>query len=181
MPELGAEAVPESATVMIPSTTAMEQAGERLGRLLHPGDVIVLTGPLGAGKTTLTRGIARGLGIVEGVQSPTFVIVRSYALTAPEDAPAVTFNHVDAYRLRDPMEFDDLDLDVDASITVIEWGAPFVDVVADTWLTIALDVAGEGTLSTGDDIPDVTRHGTLTPNGDRWTSRMNEIVEAFTL
>ncbi|MFM9785724.1 tRNA (adenosine(37)-N6)-threonylcarbamoyltransferase complex ATPase subunit type 1 TsaE, partial [Streptomyces scabiei] len=85
---------------------------------LEPGDVVVLTGPLGAGKTTLTRGIGAGLGIRGPVQSPTFVIARTHP-SLVGGAPLV---HVDAYRLGAAVELDDLDIDVEHSVVIVEWG-----------------------------------------------------------
>ncbi len=113
----------------------MEDLGERIGRMLHPGDLVVLTGPLGAGKTTLTRGIAAGLGVRGPVQSPTFVIARTHP-SLVGGAPLV---HVDAYRLGSAAELDDLDIDYDGSVVVVEWGRGMVDGVRDTWWEIELD------------------------------------------
>ena len=86
----------------------MEELGRTLGRALEPGDVVVLTGPLGAGKTTLTRGIGEGLGIRGPVQSPTFVIARTH----PSLVGGTPLVHVDAYRLGAAVGLDDLDIDV---------------------------------------------------------------------
>jgi tRNA threonylcarbamoyladenosine biosynthesis protein TsaE len=90
--------------------------GARLAKLLRPGDLVILNGPLGAGKTALTQGIGQGLGVTGDVTSPTFVISRVHRGPLP-------LVHVDAYRLHD-FEVDDLDLDasVDESVTVVEWG-----------------------------------------------------------
>lgn len=112
----------------------MEQLGRRIGAHLVAGDVIVLTGPLGAGKTTLTRGIAEGLGVRGPVQSPTFVIARTHpSLTG--GAPLV---HADAYRLGGADELEDLDIDLDASVTIIEWGRETIAQIADTWWDIEI-------------------------------------------
>lgn len=112
----------------------MENLGERIGRMLRPGDLVVLTGPLGAGKTTLTRGIAAGLGVRGPVQSPTFVIARTHP-SLVGGAPLV---HVDAYRLGSAVELDDLDIDLPGSVVVVEWGRGMVDGLADTWWEIEL-------------------------------------------
>ncbi|GAA1944399.1 tRNA (adenosine(37)-N6)-threonylcarbamoyltransferase complex ATPase subunit type 1 TsaE [Microbacterium deminutum] len=119
----------------IASPDDMEQLGERIGRMLQRGDLVVLTGPLGAGKTTLTRGIAAGLGVRGPVQSPTFVIARTHP-SLVGGAPLV---HVDAYRLGSAVELDDLDIDVDGSVVVVEWGSGMVDGLRDAWWEIELE------------------------------------------
>lgn len=102
----------------------MHDFGVHLGRALGPGDVVILTGALGAGKTTLTRGIGEGLGVRGPVTSPTFVLARTHPSLTPGGTPLV---HVDAYRLAGPAELDDLDLDFDTSAVVIEWGQGMLD------------------------------------------------------
>ncbi|MGO1466572.1 MAG: tRNA (adenosine(37)-N6)-threonylcarbamoyltransferase complex ATPase subunit type 1 TsaE [Microbacterium gubbeenense] len=119
----------------ISTSAAMEQLGVSMGRGLAAGDVVVLTGPLGAGKTTLTRGIAEGLGVRGPVQSPTFVIARTHP-SLVGGAPLV---HADAYRLGDAAELEDLDLDLDGSVTIIEWGRGLVDQIADAWWDIEIE------------------------------------------
>ncbi|MET0302738.1 MAG: tRNA (adenosine(37)-N6)-threonylcarbamoyltransferase complex ATPase subunit type 1 TsaE, partial [Microbacteriaceae bacterium] len=113
----------------IASPAGMEALGERMGAMLRPGDLVVLTGPLGAGKTTLTRGIGAGLGVRGPVQSPTFVIARTHP-SLVGGAPLV---HVDAYRLGWAAALDDLDVDWDGSVVVVEWGRGMVDDVVDRW------------------------------------------------
>ena len=119
----------------ISSPHEMEALGEQIGRMLRPGDLVVLTGPLGAGKTTLTRGIGAGLGVRGPVQSPTFVIARTHP-SLVGGAPLV---HVDAYRLGSAAELDDLDIDFDASVVVVEWGRGMVDGLRDHWWEIELE------------------------------------------
>ncbi len=113
----------------------MEALGARIGGMLRSGDLVVLTGPLGAGKTTLTRGIAAGLGVRGPVQSPTFVIARTHP-SLVGGAPLV---HVDAYRLGSAVELDDLDIDVDRSVVVVEWGRGMVDGLRDVWWEVELE------------------------------------------
>ncbi len=124
---------------------AMRALGERLGRALTAGDVVVLTGELGAGKTTLTQGLGRGLGVRGAVTSPTFVIARVH----PSLVQGPDLVHVDAYRLGGIEELDDLDLDtsLEEAVTVVEWGAGLADVLADSRLevTISRALADEST------------------------------------
>jgi tRNA threonylcarbamoyladenosine biosynthesis protein TsaE len=132
--------------------------GVRLGRRLRAGDLVVLTGDLGAGKTTLTQGIGEGLGVRGPVTSPTFVIARVHPSLV--GGPALV--HVDAYRLGGALELDDLDLDtdVDASVTVVEWGHGVAERLADAYLEVVL--------ATG---PGEERTATLSGVGDRWADR----------
>ncbi|WP_166657816.1 tRNA (adenosine(37)-N6)-threonylcarbamoyltransferase complex ATPase subunit type 1 TsaE [Microbacterium saccharophilum] len=113
----------------------MEAFGRAIGAELRAGDLVVLTGPLGAGKTTLTRGIAAGLGVRGPVQSPTFVIARTHPSLV--DGPPLV--HVDAYRLGSPAELDDLGLDYDNSVTIVEWGRGMVEGLVDSWWEVELD------------------------------------------
>lgn len=119
----------------IPDSDAMHQLGIDLAAQLKAGDVVVLTGPLGAGKTTLSRGIGEGLKVVGTVSSPTFVIARTHKRT--DGGPELV--HVDAYRLGSPAELDDLDIDFKNSITLIEWGRGFTDGLSDSWLDIEIE------------------------------------------
>ncbi len=125
----------------IDSPAAMEAFGRDLGAALHAGDLVVLTGALGAGKTTLTRGIAAGLGVRGPVQSPTFVLARTHpSLVA---GPALV--HVDAYRLGSAAELDDLGIDIDGSVVIVEWGRSMVDGLLDRWWEVELDREWGGT------------------------------------
>ncbi|GAB3577813.1 tRNA (adenosine(37)-N6)-threonylcarbamoyltransferase complex ATPase subunit type 1 TsaE [Calidifontibacter terrae] len=112
--------------------------GRQLGSLLRAGDLVVLTGGLGAGKTTLTQGIAEGLQVRGPITSPTFVIARVHPSLV--GGPALV--HVDAYRLSGELELDDLDLDsdLDAAVTIVEWGSGIVDHLADACLELVIDV-----------------------------------------
>jgi tRNA threonylcarbamoyl adenosine modification protein YjeE len=120
----------------VPTGAAMRALGRRLAGLLRPGDLVVLNGPLGAGKTTLVQGIGAGLDVRGPVTSPTFVIARVHP--ALGTGPALV--HADAYRLSTPAEVDDLDLDADLenSVTVVEWGGGLVEGLAPSWLDITI-------------------------------------------
>jgi tRNA threonylcarbamoyladenosine biosynthesis protein TsaE len=119
----------------VPDTAAMEAFGRELGGLLRAGDLVVLTGPLGAGKTTLTRGIGAGLGVRGPVQSPTFVLARTH----PSLTGGPPLVHVDAYRLGSAELLDDLDLDFAHSVVVVEWGAGLIDEAGRSWLDIVIE------------------------------------------
>ncbi|WP_243791607.1 tRNA (adenosine(37)-N6)-threonylcarbamoyltransferase complex ATPase subunit type 1 TsaE [Saccharopolyspora gloriosae] len=129
--------------------------GRRLGSTLRAGDLVVLDGPLGAGKTVLAKGIAAGMGVTGQVTSPTFVIARVHRPAT--DGPALV--HVDAYRLGGLDDIDDLDLDTDLTdaVVVVEWGAEVAARLADEYLMIRLHRR-----------PDDVREVTLEPHGDRW-------------
>ncbi len=148
----------------------MEDLGRRLAAVLRPGDLILLTGLLGAGKTTLTRGIGEGLGVRGPVTSPTFVLARTH----PSITGGPPLVHVDAYRLGSAVELDDLDIDFARSVVVMEWGAGLVEGLADSWLDIRIErpegapVPVEIPMSEeADDLvePRVVR---IAPVGERW-------------
>jgi tRNA threonylcarbamoyl adenosine modification protein YjeE len=120
------------ATRVVPAAADMHTLGIELAAILRPGDLVVLAGPLGAGKTTLTRGIGDGLQVRGPVTSPTFVLARTHP-SLVGGAPLV---HVDAYRLSSALELDDLDIDFATSIVVVEWGSGMLDGVAESWLEI---------------------------------------------
>jgi len=125
----------------IASADDMEALGRAFGGALRAGDLVVLTGPLGAGKTTLTRGIASALNVRGPVQSPTFVIARTHPSLS--DGPPLV--HVDAYRLGTDGELDDLDIDFAHSVVIAEWAAPFAAAVADHWWEVEIDRGWSGT------------------------------------
>lgn len=147
----------------------MSELGRRLAALLRPGDLVMLTGELGAGKTTLTRGLGAGLGVRGVVTSPTFVIARVH----PSLTSGPPLVHVDAYRLGGGLdEMEDLDLDVSLpdSVVVVEWGDGKVEELSDDRLHVVIDrvVGGaDGTDPLAVDEDD-RREVTLTGFGARW-------------
>jgi tRNA threonylcarbamoyladenosine biosynthesis protein TsaE len=158
----------------VPTRTAMHDLGRRLARLLRAGDVVVLTGDLGSGKTTLTQGIGDGLGVRGPITSPTFVIARVHPSLA--GGPALV--HVDAYRLGSLAEVDDLDLDasLDEAVTVVEWGHGLVEGLTGDRVEVTLlrpdapeaPMGDDPDGDSADDDPDETRTVTITSTGDRW-------------
>ena len=112
----------------------MNLLGLAIAKVLRAGDLLLLNGPLGAGKTTLTRGIGEGLGAQGTVQSPTLVLARTHRTEA---GPKLV--HVDAYRLSSAMELDDLDIDFANSVVVVEWARDYVDGLAQSYLEVNID------------------------------------------
>ena len=145
--------------LVVPDAEAMEALGARIAAQLRAGDLVLLNGELGAGKTTLTRGLGAALGARGAVTSPTFVLARTHPT-----ATGVPLVHVDAYRLATAGEVDDLDLDLAGSITVVEWGAGKLDGAADSWLELDI-VRPLGGDPAADDSP---RRVRITPHGSRW-------------
>jgi tRNA threonylcarbamoyladenosine biosynthesis protein TsaE len=145
------------------SASATREWGRALGENLVAGDLVILVGDLGAGKTTLAQGIGAGLGVEGTVASPTFIIARAHR-PAP-GRPALI--HADAYRLGTLAELDDLDLDesVEDAVTVVEWGAGIAEVLADSHLLIELKRERGGPL---DDPEAGIRTATVTGHGPRW-------------
>ena len=129
----------------LPTAEETRAWGIRLGQLLRAGDLVVLTGGLGAGKTTLTQGIAEGLGVRGPITSPTFVIARVHPSLV--GGPALV--HVDAYRLGGLAELDDLDLDtsLEESVTVVEWGHGLAEGLSEDRLELVLEGEDARTVS----------------------------------
>ncbi|WP_051142736.1 tRNA (adenosine(37)-N6)-threonylcarbamoyltransferase complex ATPase subunit type 1 TsaE [Gryllotalpicola ginsengisoli] len=143
----------------------MEALGRELGATLRAGDLVVLTGPLGAGKTTLTRGIGEALGVRGPITSPTFVLARTH----PSLVGGPDLVHVDAYRLRDAVELDDLDIDYERSVVVAEWGHGLIEAESDSWLDVVIArPEGAGDDFDPADAPEEPRTVTITPHGPRW-------------
>ncbi len=142
---------------LLPTVEDTEELGAALAAVVVPGDLVILVGPLGAGKTAFTRGFGRGLGVTEPVTSPTFVIARVHT------GGRLPLVHVDAYRLGGAADVDDLDLDVTVadSVTVVEWGQGLVEQLADEHLEVRLD-------RRDDDV----RTARLVPHGPGWEHRI---------
>lgn len=138
--------------IAVATADEMHQLGEKLSSHLRAGDLVLVNGPLGAGKTVLAQGVGAGLGII-GITSPTFVISRVHKATVP-------FIHVDTYRLLDSdtpnLYLDDLDLDIAGSITLIEWGGAESAHLSQDRLEIMIDRSDE------------VRKVEITPVGTRW-------------
>jgi tRNA threonylcarbamoyladenosine biosynthesis protein TsaE len=143
---------------VLPTVDDTRALGAALAAVVRPGDLLVLTGPLGAGKTALTQGLGAALGVGEPVTSPTFVIARVHR------GGRLPLVHVDAYRLGGVADVDDLDLDAstDESVTVVEWGAGLVERLTDEHLEVRLD-------RRDDDV----RTAVLVPSGAGWEARLD--------
>jgi tRNA threonylcarbamoyladenosine biosynthesis protein TsaE len=161
-PAAGGVALDERVTVA--TAAQMRYLGERLSGLLGPGDLVVLSGPLGAGKTTLAQGIGTGLGVRGQVTSPTFVIARVH----PSLGNGPDLVHADAYRLGSRAEVDDLDLDADlaTAVTLVEWGDGLVEDLADSFLSVSIEIGSEpANAAEADAGPRTVR---VRGSGDRW-------------
>lgn len=148
----------------VSTAQAMHELGRQLAQLLQPGDVIIATGELGAGKTTLTQGIGDGLNVEGPVISPTFVISRIHRAlgTGPD------LVHVDAYRMEDAAELSDIDLDTTlaTSVTLVEWGEGKAE-----WLSpVRLEIRIER------EAADDTRTVTLNGVGERWNGVLEKVA-----
>ena len=157
-------------TITLATADDTRALGAGLGRLLRAGDLLVMTGDLGAGKTTLTRGIGEGLGVRGPVTSPTFVIARVHPTLV--GGPALV--HADAYRLGGRLELDDLDLDasLEQSVTVVEWGHGVAEPLSGDRIEVVLQVVGTvndraDSAHVGDDEP---RTASITTVGPRWAT-----------
>jgi tRNA threonylcarbamoyladenosine biosynthesis protein TsaE len=176
-------------SLIVATATQMRSLGRSLATVLRAGDLLILSGGLGAGKTTLTQGIGDGLGVRGPITSPTFVIARVHPPAGPsaltgEPRPALV--HADAYRLGSVLELDDLDLDTDTAttVTVVEWGEGLAEGLAANRLEITitsgaaaamvLDGNGSGGNGVGragdpdDPTGDAPRTVRISAVGERW-------------
>jgi tRNA threonylcarbamoyladenosine biosynthesis protein TsaE len=166
-------------SLTVATAAEMRALGRSLATVLHAGDLVILSGGLGAGKTTLTQGIGDGLGVRGPITSPTFVIARVHPPlarpTTGQAPPALV--HADAYRLGSALELDDLDLDTDtaASVTVVEWGEGLAEGLAADRLeitispaTIGVPGAAESESDLDDLTGDVPRTVRISAVGKRW-------------
>ncbi|MGH3739491.1 MAG: tRNA (adenosine(37)-N6)-threonylcarbamoyltransferase complex ATPase subunit type 1 TsaE [Micromonosporaceae bacterium] len=149
-------------TLATPDDT--RELGRRVASQLRPGDLVLLVGPLGAGKTVFAQGVGDGLGVSGQVTSPTFVISRVHRAGKPGDPPLV---HVDAYRLGGVAEVDDLDLDADLerSVTLVEWGGGLVEHLAPDHLEVRLRRGADTDVRTAE----------LVGHGTTWTARLEQL------
>lgn len=140
--------------MIVRTTEQMRALGARVAQRCHPGDVVVLVGDLGAGKTTFVQGMGIGIGIDEAITSPTFVIARVHSGRA-----GMSLIHVDAYRLGSGLELDDLDLDTELAcgLTVIEWGEGYAERLGQDRLVISITA-----------LPDESREVRIEGIGERW-------------
>ncbi|WP_408896675.1 tRNA (adenosine(37)-N6)-threonylcarbamoyltransferase complex ATPase subunit type 1 TsaE [Nocardioides sp. R1-1] len=159
---------PAPVVIEVPTADAMRELGRGLAGRLTAGDVLVLSGELGAGKTTFTQGLGEGLGVRGAITSPTFVIARVH----PSLGEGPELVHVDAYRLGGRAELDDLDLDadLDEAVTVVEWGSGLAEGLAESRLEVRITrAAGQDAA----DAPGADREGDprvveLAALGPRW-------------
>lgn len=153
-----------SAHIRLSTVDDTRHFGASLAGILRAGDLVVLTGPLGAGKTALVQGIGAGLGVRGAVVSPTFVIARVHR------GGRLPLVHVDAYRLGSLAEIDDLDLDVDLadSVVVVEWGSGLVEQLSDARLEVQLERADDSQ----------ERSATLIAEGGDWAERIATLAAA---
>jgi tRNA threonylcarbamoyladenosine biosynthesis protein TsaE len=162
-------------SLTVATAAQMRSLGQSLATVLRAGDLVILSGGLGAGKTTLTQGIGDGLGVRGPITSPTFVIARVHPQTAPPvplGRPRPPLVHADAYRLGSVLELDDLDLDTDtaAAVTVVEWGEGLAEGLSADRLEIKItpDPVGSPVTSDPDATGDVPRTVRISAVGERW-------------
>ena len=156
--------------------------GEDLGRVLAAGDLVMLSGGLGAGKTTLTQGIGIGMGVRGRVASPTFIVARVH----PSLSGGPDLIHADAYRIKDLSDLETLDLDssLDEAVTVVEWGEGKTEAMSNERLSIEVRRASGGQAETDGDIIDLehmddgTRLIVLRAHGHRWDGVLDAVVAA---
>lgn len=154
--------------------------GEETAHHLRAGDLIMLRGGLGAGKTTLTQGIGRGLGVRGTVASPTFIVARVH----PSLVGGPDLIHADAYRIRDLDDLETLDLDstIDQAVTVVEWGEGKTEAMSDSRLEIEVrrEEGGEASLDGSvvdlESMDDGQRIITFTPYSSRWDGVFDELA-----
>ncbi len=151
--------------MILPTVQDTRELGRRLAQVLQAGDLVLLTGELGAGKTVLAQGIGTGLGVQGPVTSPTFVIARVHS------GGRLPMIHVDAYRLGGVAELDDLDLDatLESSVTVVEWGGGLAERLADAHVEIRLERG----------VDDDARTAALTPAGGTWVRRLAGLASGY--
>jgi tRNA threonylcarbamoyladenosine biosynthesis protein TsaE len=170
-------------SLAIATSAQMRALGRSLAALLRAGDLVILSGGLGAGKTTLTQGIGDGLGVRGPITSPTFVIARVHPpvpspTAAATDSPRPPLVHADAYRLGSALELDDLDLDTDtaASVTVVEWGEGLAEGLSADRLQVTITpgaadpgaIGGNGAAGPDDPVGDAPRTVRISAVGERW-------------
>lgn len=156
-------------TFEITNAESMQALAAKIAAVLKAGDVIVLDGPLGAGKTTFTQGLGSALGVVGLVTSPTFVVSRIHKPTS-----GVGLIHVDAYRLTSADELFDLELDNRGNnVLVMEWGLPYVDAIADSWLQVSI---ARDDVGTDQDPAGGERTVSITGHGPRWADGAGDLL-----
>lgn len=169
-------------TLRVTTADQTHALGAALGSGLQPGDLVVLTGELGAGKTTFTQGLGEGLGVRAGIISPTFVLVRIHPNLPGGPRPGgPDLVHVDAYRLGSASEIDDIDLEntLDSSVTVVEWGRGRVEHLSESRLevdlhrAIGLEPTGLDAETLDFDTEDVDEPRTIVLRGfgPRWSTK----------